>query len=447
MPSVFIKTYGCQMNVRDSEQVAQMLQSRGYALASHETEADVVLINTCSVRDQAEQKALGKMGFMQSLKKNKPDVVLGFLGCMAQSRGEALLDRLPDVDLVVGTQQFHRVADYVEEIRESGKHRKPIVDTSESQGSQSTIKDHILQPKQVTAFVSIMQGCNMYCTFCIVPYTRGRERGRSIAEIVSEVKALVVSGVKEVTLLGQIVNLYGRREFPVVDGKTPFVQLLYALQEIDGLERVRFTSPHPVGFKQDLVRAYQELPKLCEHVHLPLQSGSNRMLRAMHRSYTREIYLKKIDALRAARPDIAITTDIIVGFPGETEEDFQQTCDLVDRVRFDNAFIFRYSQRKDTPAADMPDQLPESVKEERNQILLKKLDHIAKAIGENLVGTEQEILVEGESKTNAENFFGRTRQNKIVIFEGSERHRGQLLPMKITRSTGFTFYGDPAIYN
>ncbi|MBX7157385.1 MAG: tRNA (N6-isopentenyl adenosine(37)-C2)-methylthiotransferase MiaB [Verrucomicrobiae bacterium] len=447
MPSVFIKTYGCQMNVRDSEQVAQMLQARGYALASHETEADVVLINTCSVRDQAEQKALGKMGFMQSLKKNKPDVVLGFLGCMAQSRGEALLDRLPDVDLVVGTQQFHRVADYVEEIRESGKKRKSIVDTSESQGSQSTIKDHILQPKQVTAFVSIMQGCDMYCTFCIVPYTRGRERGRSIAEIVSEVKTLVASGVKEVTLLGQIVNLYGRREFPIVHGKTPFVQLLYALQEIDGLERIRFTSPHPVGFKQDLVRAYQELPKLCEHVHLPLQSGSNRMLKAMHRSYTREIYLKKIESLRAARPEIAITTDIIVGFPGETEEDFQQTCDLVDQVRFDNAFIFRYSQRKDTPAAALLDQLPESVKEERNQILLKKLDHIAKAIGENLVGTEQEILVEGESKTNAENFFGRTRQNKIVIFEGSERHRGQLLPMKITRSTGFTFYGDPAIYN
>lgn len=434
------------MNVRDSEQVMQMLQARGYAWAAHENEADVVLINTCSVRDQAEQKALGKMGFMQSLKKNNPDVVLGFLGCMAQSRGEALLERLPDVDLVVGTQQFHRVADYVEEIRNQGIQRKPIVDVCEWQGSQSTIKDHVLHPKQVTAFVSIMQGCDMYCTFCIVPYTRGRERSRTITDIVAEVKALASSGIKEVTLLGQIVNLYGRREFSTVDNKTPFVQLLYAVQEVDGLERIRFTSPHPVGFKQDLVRAYQELPKLCEHVHLPLQSGSNRILKAMHRSYTREIYLKKIETLRAARPDIAITTDIIVGFPGETEEDFKQTCDLVDQVRFDNAFIFRYSQRKDTPAASLADQLPEELKEERNQYLLKKIDQSAKAIGDRLIGSQQEILAEGESKTNPANFFGRTRQNKIVIFEGSERHRGQLLPVKITRSTGFTLYGDPAVY-
>ena len=434
------------MNVRDSEQVIQMLQARGYDLAAHENEADVVLINTCSVRDQAEQKALGKMGFMQSLKKNKPDVILGFLGCMAQSRGETLLDRLPDVDLIVGTQQFHRVADYVEELRSTASRREPIVDVSESQGSQSTIKDHVLQPKQVTAFVSIMQGCDMYCTFCIVPYTRGHERSRTIADIITEVKTLVASGVKEVTLLGQIVNLYGRREFEAVDNKTPFVQLLYALQEVEGLERIRFTSPHPVGFRQDLAQAYRELSKLCEHVHLPLQSGSNRMLKAMHRSYTRDIYLRKIDVLRAARPDIAITTDIIVGFPGETEEDFQETCDLVDTVRFDNAFIFRYSQRKDTPAASLPEQLSETVKEQRNQYLLEKIDQAAKEIGDRLIGTQQEILVEGESKRNSANFFGRTRQNKIVIFEGNERHRGQLLPVKITHSTGFTLYGDPAVY-
>lgn len=434
------------MNVRDSEQVAQMLQARGYALAPHENEADVVLINTCSVRDQAEQKALGKMGFMLSLKKNKPDVVLGFLGCMAQSRGEALLERLPDVDLVVGTQQFHRVADYVEEIRSKGSRRQSIVDVAESQDSQSTIKDHILQPKQVTAFVSIMQGCNMYCTFCIVPYTRGRERSRTILDIVAEVKGLVAAGVKEVTLLGQIVNLYGRHEFETKNDKTPFVQLLYALQEVEGLERIRFTSPHPVGFKQDLVQAYQELSKLCEHVHLPLQSGSNRMLKAMHRSYTRDIYLNKIESLRAARSDIAITTDVIVGFPGETEEDFQQTCDLVDEVQFDNAFIFRYSQRKDTPAASLPEQLSETVKEQRNQYLLEKIDRSAKTIGDRLIGTHQEILVEGESKRNFNNFFGRTRQNKIVIFEGNERHRGQILPVKITHSTGFTLYGDPAVY-
>src|ERR1700761_7849826 len=382
MPSVFIKTYGCQMNVRDSEQVAMDLASRGYVLADKEDHADVVLLNTCSVRDMAEQKAIGKMQTLGGRKNKRQHQIIGFLGCMAQSRGASILDELPDVDLVIGTQKFHETGRYIDDLfrqREEIPDLKPerIVDIAEETGSQNSIRDHLLAPKQVSAFVSIMQGCNMHCTFCIVPSTRGAERSRPIAEIVSEVESLARQGVKEVTLLGQIVNLYGRHEFPAVAGRSPFAQLLHAVCAVPGIQRVRFTSPHPIGFKDDLVACFGELPQLCEHVHLPLQSGSDRILKAMHRAYTREKYLRLIEKLRAAQPRIAFTTDIIVGFPGETEEDFRATCDLVREVAFDNAFIFRYSPRKDTPAATMEGQLPEHVKMERNQVLLRVLDEIA----------------------------------------------------------------------
>src|SRR5216110_3947758 len=243
--------------------------------------------------------------------------------------------------------------------------RFSIVDVAEEPGSQETIRDQPLVPRQATAFVSIMQGCNMHCTFCIVPQTRGAERSRTVPQIVGEVRELVSRGVKEVTLLGQIVNLYGRHEFPKRDGKTPFVQLLDAVNEIDGLERLRFTSPHPIGFRDDLIDAIGRLPKLAEHVHLPLQSGSNRILKAMHRAYTAEKYVDIVRRIRHAREGIAMTTDIIVGFPGETEDDYQQTRDLVKQIQFDNAFVFRYSPRRDTPAAEMPDQIDEAVKQER----------------------------------------------------------------------------------
>jgi tRNA-2-methylthio-N6-dimethylallyladenosine synthase len=292
MPKFFIKTYGCQMNERDSEQVAHSLIERGYARAENEIDADVILLNTCSVRDMADQKALGKMGMLGRMAKDRPHVVFGFLGCMAQARGGTLLKNLPHVDLVVGTQKFHCVADYVEEALERKLHRRmddprfSIVDVEAETGSQETIREQPLAGKQATAFVSIMQGCNMHCTFCIVPQTRGAERSRSIAEIVREVRDLVAHGVKEITLLGQIVNLYGRHEFPKIDNKSPFVQLLEAVHEIEGLERLRFTSPHPIGFHMDLIEAFAQLPRLMEHVHLPLQSGSNRILKAMHRAYT-----------------------------------------------------------------------------------------------------------------------------------------------------------------
>ena len=436
------------MNVRDSEQVALDLASRGYDLAEKEEGADVVLLNTCSVRDMAEQKAIGKMRTLEGRKNHRQHQVIGFLGCMAQSRGNSILEELPGVDLVIGTQKFHEVGNHVDALlkhsREDGA-RPRIVDTAEETGSQNTIRDHLLAPRQVTAFVSIMQGCNMHCTFCIVPSTRGAERSRPIADIVHEVETLVRQGVKEVTLLGQIVNLYGRHEFPAVKGRSPFAQLLHAVSAVPGLERLRFTSPHPIGFKDDIVACFRELPNLCEHVHMPLQSGSDRILKAMHRAYTGAGYLRLIEKLRAAQPRMAFTTDVIVGFPGETEDDFKQTCDLIREVAFDNAFIFRYSPRRDTPAATMENQLTEEVKMERNQTLLTILDEIAAKRVKELVGGEDEILIEGESRTNDQRFQGRTRTNRLVLIEANERWRGQLLPVRLIESTGFTYYAEPVL--
>lgn len=452
MHQVYIRTYGCQMNERDSEQVAQMFMERGgYVMTQEEGEADVILINTCSVRDQAEQKALGKMGMLGKLRRQKPHVVYGFLGCMAQSRGGELLQTIPHLDLVAGTQKYHRVVDYVDTIltrrieRRMDDERYSIVDVEEEEGSQDTIRDQQLAAQQATAFVSIMQGCNMKCTFCIVPYTRGAERARPIAEIVAECRRLAESGVKEVTLLGQIVNRYAIKEFPAVDGLSPFVQLLEQIHAIDGIRRIRFTSPHPIGYREDLIEAFRRLPKLCSHVHLPLQSGSERILRAMHRPYTPERFLEICRKMRAVRPDVAITTDVIVGFPGETEDDYAATKEVVRRVNFDNAFIFRYSKRRGTPAADMPDdiQLPERVKEERNQDLLTLVNSHAKAKNEALVGSGVEILCEGLSKTNSERLTGRTSQNKIVVFEGpQDRLKGRIFNIRIAATHGFTLYGD-----
>jgi len=451
MPSFYIKTYGCQMNERDSEQVSTMLTERGYRLAEAEADADVILLNTCSVRDMAEQKAIGKMGFLRKLRRKKPHLVLGYLGCMAQARGDSLLKNSPFVDLVVGTQKFHRVADYVDELLQRridslmDDQRRPIVDVEEETGSQSTIRDQSLEAGQSTAFVSIMQGCNMHCAFCIVPQTRGEERGRTIEEITKEVHTLAAKGIREVTLLGQIVNLYGRHEFPKRDDISPFVQLLEAVCAVPGIARVRFTSPHPIGFRSDLIEAFTRLPNLVEHVHLPLQSGSDRILKIMRRGYTADRYRELVNDLRSARPGIAITTDVIVGFPGETEEDYLATRSLMDEIAFDNAFVFRYSQRQNTPAATMEDQLPEELKEERNKDLLEVVNrHVALKL-EALVGSEVEILCEGTSRHNTERLTGRTRTNKIVVFEGSQRHIGEVFPVRIVRASNSTLYGDPVI--
>lgn len=449
MPSVYIKTYGCQMNERDSEAVAAQLQRRGYSIAESEDSADIVLLNTCSVRDLAEQKALGKMRALAAdARRSRKNVVLGFLGCMAQSRGEELIDKLPDVDLIVGTQKIHRIGDYIDEVL-NGK-REKVVEVGEEEGSQMAIREHLLDgrgPKAVSAFVSIMQGCNQRCSFCIVPHTRGRERCRPIDDIVQECRELAQQGVKEVTLLGQIVTSYGRGVIEEKGGKSPFVQLLEAVHQVEGIERIRFTAPHPKGYGDDLVEAYGRLPKLVESAHIPMQSGSNRILKLMGRGHTREKYLGIVKKLREVKPEIGICTDIIVGFPGETDEDFQQTVRLVEEAQFDQAFIFKYSPRQGTKAASMPEQIPQEVKEERHQYLLNLMNRIGLERYKRYVGRKVQILVEGPSKKNPERLMGRTRCNRIVVFEGSPRHIGNLLDVKITRAGTFTLYGDPVIFD
>ncbi len=450
MPSVYIKTYGCQMNERDSEAVAAQLVAKGYQLAKSEQQADVVLLNTCSVRDQAEQKAIGKMNHLAAeMRRSRPQTVLGFMGCMAQSRGQGLIDSLPDVDLVLGTQKFHRAGEYLDQLL-SGE-RKQICDVEEEKGSESTIRDHLALGKEaskpISAYVSIMQGCNQHCTFCIVPYTRGRERSRSIAEIVDECERLVANGTREITLLGQIVTSYGKREIGTKNGKSAFVQLLEAVHEVDGLHRIRFTSPHPKGYGDDLIEAYGTLPKLCISAHIPVQSGSNRVLKLMHRGYTRERFLEIIEKLRRVKPDIGITTDIIVAFPGETDADFEETLSLVETVQFDNAFVFKYSQRQDTPAASMADQVPQAINEERHARLLNRVTEIGSQRYDGFIDKTVEILVEGPSRRNPNRLQGRTSCNKIVVFEGQPRHVGTLMDLKVYRTGSFTLYGDPAIVN
>ncbi|MGB2559685.1 MAG: tRNA (N6-isopentenyl adenosine(37)-C2)-methylthiotransferase MiaB [Akkermansiaceae bacterium] len=445
------------MNERDSEQVARMFVEGGYTVTPEEKEADAILVNTCSVRDQAEQKALGKMGMMGVHRQRKPHVVYGYMGCMAQSRGSELFQNIPHLDVVVGTQKYHKVFEYVDGILKRRMEMRmdnplhslsgeSVCDIEEEKDSQNTIRDHVTQENQATAFVSIMQGCNMRCSFCIVPDTRGKERGRPITDIVEECKQLVGKGVREVTLLGQIVNLYGRTEFDKVDGKSPFVQLLEAVHEIDGLERIRFTSPHPIGYRQDLVDAFTYLPKLCSHIHFPMQSGSDSILRQMRRPYKHAKFVEICENMKKARPDLAITTDIIVGFPGETEEDFQATVDTVRQLEFDNAFVFRYSKRRNTPAAEMPNQISERVKEERNQALLAVVNELSVGKNQALVGTRQQVLCTGPSKTNKARLTGRTSQNKIVIFDGdAQRMTGEIFDVLIEESTGFSLYGTPEL--
>ncbi len=451
MNRVHIKTYGCQMNERDSEAVAAMLRGRGYRIVNDENECDILLLNTCSVRDAAEQKAIGKAGYLQQRKKKQPDFVLGILGCMAQNRGASLLDQLPDVDLIVGTQKFHQVPDYLDNLRAAREAGLPIgdtiVDIAEEAGSQNTIKDHLTpetgpegDDRQVTAFVSIQQGCNMDCAFCIVPKTRGDERSRPMDDIVAECRALAQRGVREITLLGQIVTSYGRRDYVHTGGVTPFVQLLERVHAVDGIERIRFTSPHPRGFKEDLVAAYGRLPKLCPYVHLPMQSGSNRILRTMNRPYTRERYREIVEALRAVQPGMYFSTDVIVGFPGETEEEFEQTRELFEACDFDMAYVFKYSVRTGTPAADLPDQIPDEVKEHRNQTLLAILEQNSKRRTAQLIGTVEEVLVDGRDKTG-QRFTGRTRGNRVCVFDASPRLLGQLVPLEIERATVSTLYG------
>lgn len=446
MNRVYIKTYGCQMNERDSEAVAAMLRGKGYSIVDNEQEADVVLLNTCSVRDQAEQKAIGKAGHLAKRKRKDPNFIIGVMGCMAQNRGGALMDRLPDLDLIIGTQKFHRVPDHLSNMiatmQGQGPRPRSIVDLEEEADSQNTIKSHTSDTVQVTAFVSIMQGCNMKCSYCIVPKTRGAERARPMDEIIAEIKELAAGGTREVTLLGQIVNQYGIREFPFVDQKSPFVQLLEKVHEIEGIDRIRFTSPHPVGFKDDLIECYGRLPKLVEYLHFPMQSGSNRILKAMRRPYSIEKFREIIGKLRTVRPDMYISTDIIVGFPGETEADFELTRRHFEEIGFDMAYLFKYSVRPDTTAEPLGDPVTKEQKEERNQILLDILAKQSLARNETLIGTVENVLFEGPAKKGDNMFLGRTPGNRVVLVKASPRLIGQIVPVRFNRATASTLFGE-----
>ena len=446
MNRVYIKTYGCQMNERDSEAVAAMLRAKGYAIVDNEFDADVVLLNTCSVRDQAEQKAIGKAGHLGKRKRKDPNFIIGIMGCMAQNRGDDLVDSLPDLDLIVGTQKFHRVPEHLDKmiatLQGQGPRPETIIDLAEEVGSLNTIKSHSSEKKQVTAFVSIMQGCNMHCSYCIVPKTRGAERARPMEAIVEEIEELARGGTREVTLLGQIVNQYGLREFPFVDKKSPFVQLIEKVHEIDGIERIRFTSPHPVGFRDDLIQCYARLPKLCEYLHFPMQSASNRILKAMRRPYTIERFRKIIEKIRAVRPDVYISTDVIVGFPGETEEDFELTRRHFEEIGFDMAYLFKYSVRPGTTAEPLGDPISKEVKEERNQILLDVLSKRSLRRNEELINTIEEVLFEGPAKKGEDMFLGRTRGNRVVLVKASPRLIGQFAKVRFERATASTLFGE-----
>ena len=437
------------MNERDSQAVAALLRNKGYSIVEEEATADVILLNTCSVREQAEQKAIGKAGYITAKKRKKPNLILGIMGCMAQNKGDSLVDTLPDLDLVIGTQKFHRVPDHLDHMIASmnglGPKPETIIDIEEEAGSQNTIKSHMDDGQKVSAFVSIMQGCNMKCSYCIVPKTRGAERARPMNEIVDEIQGLADKGTKEVTLLGQIVNQYAVREFPFVDKKSPFVQLLEKVNAIEGIERIRFTSPHPVGFKDDLIECYQKLPKLCEYLHFPMQSGSNEILKAMRRPYSIEKFRQIIEKLREIRPNIYISTDIIVGFPGETEEDFEATRSAFEAIGFDMAYIFKYSVRPGTTAEPAGDPISKETKEARNQILLDILSRSSLARNQSLVGTTQEVLLEGKAKRGENMFIGRTRGYRKVIVSASERLIGELVDVHITDATVSSLSGELVI--
>lgn len=424
---VYIETYGCQMNEDDSERMLRLLEECSYIETSEPREADLILINTCSVREKPEQKVYSALGRFRRVKEERGSL-LAVAGCVAQQEGKALLDRVPYLDLVIGTQALSKLPGLLERVRSFGER---VCETS-FDGEEKPLR--LLPPRkrggQVKAFVTIMQGCDHFCSFCIVPYVRGRERSRPSSKILEEIRHLARSGVVEVCLLGQNVNSYGKG----IEGELDFPELLRRIEEIEGIQRIRFTTSHPEDLSEGLIEAFSELSKLCEHIHLPFQSGSNRILRRMHRRYTREFYLDRIDRLRRACPSIAITADVIVGFPGEEARDFEETLDLIQTVRFDDLFSFKYSPRKGTRASSLPDPVDERTKQERLALLQGLQREITLEKNRALEGSVQEVLVEGRSKQSEREVTGRIRSNRIVNFEGSLDWVGRLVPVRITQA-------------
>ncbi|MBO5762855.1 MAG: tRNA (N6-isopentenyl adenosine(37)-C2)-methylthiotransferase MiaB [Lentisphaeria bacterium] len=439
---IYIKTYGCQMNERDSEALAGMLAARGHEIISGEEGADAMIFNTCSVRDQAERKAVGKLGFMKKNKNANPALILGVIGCMAQRRGEELLQELPHLDFVLGTGKLHTLPDLLESI---AAERRRCSETDESDEVLTGMGAHYLSENQWGAQIAITRGCNRFCAYCIVPYVRGREISRAMDDVVSEARTLAEKGIREIMLLGQNVAAYGLNgnTNPPPEGISPFADLLQEIARIDGIERIRFTSPYPTYFNDKLIDTIAATPKVCRNIHLPLQSGSNRILKMMNRQYTAEIYWEIVQKLRAKMPELTFSTDVIVGFPGETEEDFIMTRDLMNRVGFDNAFIFKYSPRPGTRSAAGEDSVPQEVKEERNQILLADLAERTQNNLAKLVGTTVEVLAEGPSKRMPERWSGRTSTFRTVHFLPPENIRpGDLIQIRILRAGTVSLYGE-----
>ena len=422
------------MNKCDSEMLAGILAKRGYLRVDELQDADIVLLNTCSVRDTAERKVIGRLGRLKHVKRERPDVILGVCGCMAQSWGQQLVDDFPQVDIVLGTSRLAELPRLISQVRELGHAAVDISEAPSKMDEAQTIRE-----SSISAWVTIMHGCNNFCSYCIVPYARGRERSRSSWDVLDEVKSLAERGYKEITLLGQNVNSYGLDTGESVD----FADLLALIdRESDGIERIRFTTSHPKDVSPKLIDALANLPKVCKHFHLPAQAGSDRVLDGMNRGYTRQYYLDLARELKESVPGIAITTDLIVGFPGETEEDFADTLDLVRQVQFDVGFCFRYSPRRDTPAANMEDQLPEEVKMRRLYKLLEVQDGISMEKNQAMVGTRQEVLVEGENPRDETQMTGRTDTNKIVFFSGDAELIGKLVSVTITGAGNWSLRGE-----
>ena len=428
MPRIYIETYGCQMNVSDSELMLGVLGREGYVRTDDPLDADVMLVNTCAVRDHAEQRVLGRMGELKRYKR--PGDVLGMVGCMAQRLGPTLLERVPQVDLVIGPDGYRGLPELIARARDGERAADVAFKSWEHYEDVPPVRS-----SQVSAFVTVQRGCDYRCTFCVVPMTRGPERSRKLADVVGEVARLAEQGTTEVTLLGQTVNSYH-------DGQHDFAALLRAVGAVEGIQRVRFTSPYPTDFTDAVLAAMAQTPAVCEHVHLPVQSGSSRTLKRMLRRYDRERYLQVVAALRQAVPGIALSTDIIVGFPGETEADFQETLSLVEAVGFDDAYTFKYSVRERTPAVRIKDHVSEETKTERIGRLIAVVRRVAKQKNIRLVGTTHEVLVEGPAK-RGDLLQARTRTNKIALVEGPAEWIGTYRRVRFTGTTGSTFTAWP----
>ncbi|MGL5069437.1 MAG: tRNA (N6-isopentenyl adenosine(37)-C2)-methylthiotransferase MiaB [Sarcina sp.] len=431
----FIETWGCQMNEEDSEKLAGMLKGLNYISTNIKEEANIIIFNTCCIRENAENKVVGNLGELKRLKAKNPNLIIAICGCMMQQKDSAdkILQKFPFIDIIFGTHNAHKFPEYLNRVLQSGTSIKEIVDKEEDIIEGIPIERKSL----VKAFVTIMYGCNNFCTYCVVPYVRGRERSRKSDDIANEIVELVSKGYKEVTLLGQNVNSYGKGLEEDID----FAKLLRKLNEIDGLERLKFMTSHPKDISMDVIHAIRDCNKVCEQIHLPVQSGSNSILKAMNRHYTREEYLEIITNIKKEIPRIGITTDLIIGFPGETEGDFKDTLALVNEVKYDASFTFIYSRRNNTPADKMDNQIPEDIKHKRFNMIIDAINKHSKDINQSYLNEEVEVLVEDLSKNNDENLSGRTREGKLVNFKGDTSLIGSLVKIKIEEAKSFSLFG------